>query len=224
MTDAADGKFISFEGIEGSGKSTQIVRVAASLERTGHKVVRTREPGGTALGRRLRAALLDPAEASLEPMVELLLYAADRAQHVAEVILPALGRGEWVLCDRYLDATLAYQGYARGLGTGVVLELHSRPPLDLRPDRTILLDLDPREGLERARRRNAEGGTGVTEGRFENEGLEFHRRVRDGYLALARDEPGRFRLVDARGDVDVVADRIEQSLGDLVAVGERRRP
>jgi dTMP kinase len=224
MTDAVEGRFITFEGIEGSGKSTQIVRVASSLERTGRKVVTTREPGGTALGRRLRAALLDPSEVTLQPMVELLLYAADRAQHIAEVILPALERGEWVLCDRYLDATLAYQGYARGIGIEVVLELHSRPPLDLRPYRTILLDLDPRDGLARARRRNAEGGTGVTEGRFENESLEFHRRVRDGYLALARDEPGRFRIVDASGEADAVAGRIEQALADLVVAGEHLSP
>ena len=217
MTGAAESRFITFEGIEGSGKSTQIALAAESLERRGLRVVCTREPGGTALGRRLRAALLDPREVTLSPVAELLLYAADRAQHIAELIVPSLERGEWVLCDRFLDATLAYQGYARGLGTEVVLDLHSRPPLDLRPFRTILLDLDPHEGLSRARRRNAEGETGVAEGRFENENLEFHRRVRDGYLALAAAEPGRFRTVDARGEAGAVADRVEQALGDLVA-------
>ena len=221
MTGAVAGRFITFEGIEGSGKSTQIARAWASLERAGREVVRTREPGGTALGRRLRSALLDPEQVTMQPVVELLLYAADRAQHIVEVIRPALDRGAWVLCDRYLDTTLAYQGHARGLGTARVLELHSRPPLDLRPHRTILLDLEPEEGLARARQRNAEGEACETEGRFENEDLEFHRRVRDGYLALADTEPRRLRVVDARGDEDAVAQRVELALADLVAGGER---
>jgi len=203
--------------VEGSGKSTQLDRLAARWTALGLDVQRTREPGGTPLGERLRSALLDPGEAGMDPMAELLLYAADRAQHVREVIQPALDRGSWVLCDRYLDATLAYQGHARGLGTEVVLELHSRPPLNLRPDRTILLDLAPEVGLARARRRDAERGLGSTHGRFENETPDFHARVRAGYLALAASEPERFRVIAADGDPTVVSERVAEALAGLLA-------
>ena len=192
---ARSGLFVTFEGIEGSGKSTQLARVADRLRGAGVDVVATREPGATRVGQGLRALLLEPSEETVTPYVELLLYAADRAQHVATVIEPALERGAVVLSDRYLDATLAYQGYGRGLGTDVVLALHARPPLDLRPVRTILLDLDPDEGLTRARRRNDERGVRETEGRFEDEDVAFHARVRAGYLTLAEAEPERYRVV-----------------------------
>lgn len=213
------GIWITFEGIEGTGKSTQIERLAATLRARGATVVSTREPGGTVLGRRLRELLLRPSQRPMEPLAELLLYAADRAQHLTEIVLPALERGDVILCDRYLDATLAYQGYGRGLGLDCVLELHRRPPLDRRPHRTILLDLDPATALGRARRRNAGQGLDETEGRFERELLEFHRRVRAGYLELAAAEPERIRVVRADGNADEVAGRIVEALGDLPLPG-----
>lgn len=210
------GIWITFEGIEGTGKSTQIERLARVLTAAGRPVLLTREPGGTELGRDLRALLLRPTAVPMDPMSELLLYAADRAQHLAEIVLPALEQGQVVLCDRFLDATLAYQGYGRGLGVDSVLELHRRPPLDRRPRRTLLFDLDPAEALARARRRNAGAGLDETEGRFEQERLEFHRRVRAGYLELAAAEPARFRVIDAVGDTDAVEDKVRDALSDLL--------
>jgi dTMP kinase len=217
------GLFLSFEGVEGSGKSTQLARIARRLAGFGREVVTTREPGGTALGARLRTVLLERDGAPIAPRVELLLYVADRAQHVAEVIVPALLRGATVLCDRFLDATIAYQGYGRGLGAEAVLALHRESPLDLRPDRTILLDLDPGSGLARAQARNAARGTDRTEGRFESEATAFHRAVREGYLALAKAEPGRIRVVDAAGAEDAVEARVRTALFDLLPdLGEPR--
>lgn len=208
------GTFLTFEGIEGSGKSTQARHLAARLRQSGAEVVLTREPGGTPLGERLRALLL-AVESPVLPETELLLYAADRAQHVAETILPALARGAVVVCDRFLDATLAYQGVARGLGTEAVLALHRRPPLDLRPRRTLLLDLDPEQALSRARGRDARQRASRDEGRFEAEPLDFHRRVREGYLSLAAAEPGRVRVVPASGTEEVVAARVLEQVMEL---------
>ena len=214
--------WITFEGTEGVGKTTQIERLAERLERAGRVVRITREPGGTTLGRRLRAVLLEPTERPMHTHAELLLCTADRVQHLAEVILPALDRGEVVLCDRFLDATLAYQGYARGLGFDAVLALHRLPPLDSRPDRTLLLDMTPERALTRALQRNAGSGQEASEGRFEGEQLEFHERVRAGYLELARGEPGRIRVVRADGDADDVESRIAAELADLFPeLGER---
>jgi dTMP kinase len=214
------GLFITFEGVEGSGKSTQLETIAGRLRSAGVDLVVTREPGGTEVGRRLRSILLEPGGETVTPFVELLLYAADRAQHIETVILPALERGHVAISDRYLDATLAYQGFGRRLGTEIVLEVHSRPPLDLRPARTILLDLDPEIALARARRRNDDRGVSGTEGRFEDEDLAFHRRVRDGYLELARREPDRYRVVPATGEPPEVESRILEALADLLPLGE----
>jgi len=208
------GTFVTFEGIEGSGKSTQAARLAERLRRSGREVVLTREPGGTSLGRELRALLLRTGSPVL-PEAELLLYAADRAQHVGETIAPALARGAAVLCDRFLDATLAYQGVARGLGTEAVLSLHRRPPLDLRPKRTVLLDLDPDAALARARGRDAARMHGPDEGRFEAEPLAFHRKVREGYLRLAGAEPERVRVVAAAGSESAVEAAVLQEVLDL---------
>lgn len=210
------GSFISFEGIEGSGKSTQILHLADRLRHAGKEVVLTREPGGTALGRDLRTLLLQAGDNPPCPMTELLLYAADRAQHLEELIEPALARGAVVLTDRYLDATLAYQGYGRELGCELILKIHSHPPLDRRPVRTVLLDMEAEVGLNRARVRNTFEGTTVSEGRFEEERLEFHSRVRDGYLLLAAQDPERFRVVDAEGDIEAVADRVWDTVRDIV--------
>lgn len=209
------GAWITFEGIEGSGKSTQIERLAQALRDLGLQPVVTREPGGTSLGVRLRSVLLQPAGLPMEPLTELLLYTADRAQHLAEVVLPSLETGKPVLCDRYLDATLAYQGFGRGLGTERIRELHRHLPLNALPDRTLLLDIEVGVGLERARRRNDEMALDAAEGRFERERLEFHRRVRDGYLELAAADPERIRVVDAGGNTDDVESRVRSAVADL---------
>jgi len=216
------GRFITFEGIEGTGKTTQIERLAARLRRSGVPVVLTREPGGTSLGRELRGLLLRPDPRPMSPDAELLLYVTDRAQHLVEVVEPALARGEVVLCDRYLDATLAYQGYGRGLGVDRVLRLHAHPPLDRRPHRTLVLELEPEEALGRATRRNDAQRVAATEGRFEQERIEFHRRVAAGYRELAAAEPERMRRVDASGDADTVERRVIEQVRDLVPeLGER---
>lgn len=209
------GRFITFEGIEGSGKSTQIQRLADRLSGLGEAVLVTREPGGSRLGQRLRGILLDHRGAAPSAEAEMFLYVADRVQHLVDVVEPALRRGDNVLCDRYVDATLAYQGFGRGLDLDWIRALHRRPPLDRRPVRTFLLDLDPETGLGRARNRNADLGLAAVEGRFEAESLEFHRRVREGYLRLAEDEPFRFRIVAADGPPEAVEARICDLLTDL---------
>jgi dTMP kinase len=208
--------WVTLEGIEGTGKTTQLERLRTRLVARGRDALVTREPGGTALGRELRRVLLACIEPALDPRTELLLYAADRVQHMTEVVLPALAAGTVVLCDRHLDATLAYQGHGRGLGLAAVRELHRSFPLDERPDRTILLDLDPGLALERARARDERAGRGTSEGRFEAEPLAFHERVRAGYLELQAAEPRRIRLVDAAGGSDEVARRIDAALADLL--------
>lgn len=214
------GRFVTFEGVEGSGKTTQLERLAERLIRGGADVVVTREPGGTPLGQELRALLLRSSAEPMSPVAELLLYATDRAQHLTEVVEPALERGAIVLCDRYKDATLAYQGYGRELDLERIRELHRRPPLDRTPDRTVLLVLDPAVALARATRRNVEHDLVEIEGRFEQERLEFHRRVARGYGALAAAEPGRFRVVEAQGSVLQVGRRVVEAVRDLLPVLE----
>jgi dTMP kinase len=203
------GKFITFEGLDGVGKSTHIKRLAATLREAGHTVVETREPGGTATGEKIRRVLLDSATEGLSPMAEMALMFASRAQHIAEVILPALGRGEIVLCDRFTDSTEAYQGSGRKLGGKAVLELHRVLCGDLKPDLTILLDNDLGKSLGRARRRNEKAAeqakkTGQhdheDENRFERQNRAFFARVREGYAAIAKREPGRVIVVDASAD------------------------
>jgi len=189
--------FITFEGIEGSGKTTQIVRLYEFLKKSGRDCVMTREPGGTAIGRKIRAILLDPQSAAMDPITELLLYTADRVQHANEILLPLLSVGKTVLCDRYFDATIAYQGYARGLDIELINRLHQSLLQGLKPDVTILLDLEPEKGLSRAWRQLNSGMRVENERRFEEEALAFHRQVREGYLVLARNEPARFRVIDA---------------------------
>jgi dTMP kinase len=214
------GHFITFEGIEGSGKTTQLERLAERLRQAALDVVVTREPGGTVLGRELRALVLRPAAEPMSPVAELLLYATDRAQHLTEIVEPALERGAIVLCDRYKDATLAYQGYGRELDLERIHELHRRPPLDRSPDRTVLLVLDPAVALARATRRNVEHDLAETAGRFENERLEFHRRVAAGYSELATAEAERFRVVDAQGSVEEVGRRVLEAVRDLLPLLE----
>lgn len=189
--------FISFEGIEGSGKSTAQRLLAEHFLGLGHDPLLTREPGGCALGRSLRPILLDARTRGLSSRAELYLFLADRAQHVSEVIRPALEAGHIVLCDRYTDSTLAYQGYGRGLDPEHLRRINDMATGGLLPDLTLLLDLPVHCGLERAGLRNREEGTVLSEGRFDAESLEFHERVRQGYRALAVDEPERFAIIDA---------------------------
>jgi dTMP kinase len=190
------GVFITFEGIEGSGKSTQISRLLQHLTEQRRPVTLTREPGGTPIGDQVRRILLDPLNRLLDPTAELLLYAASRAQHLREVIHPALEVGRIVLCDRFSDATIAYQGYGRGLSVPVIRELDRIVTAGLRPRLTVLLDLPAETGLGRARGRNTSQGL-HGEARFENEDIAFHSMVRNGYLQLAKEEPERIRVVNA---------------------------
>jgi dTMP kinase len=196
--------FITLEGIEGSGKTTQIGRLVEFLENRGIECVTTRQPGGTRIGENIRSILLDPANSALAPMTELLLYMADRSQHIYELIGPCLQAGKTVICDRYFDATMVYQGFARGLNIELIQELHQILFDDLKPDVTLLLDLAPQVGLQRAWQQLNNGQRSGLESRFEAETVAFHEKVRAGYLELARLEPGRFRIVDATQSQDQV--------------------
>lgn len=197
------GKFITFEGLDGTGKSTQMRRLAAVLRAAGHKVIETREPGGTPTGEKMRKVLLDSGTSGLAPLAEMALMFASRAQHIAEVIEPALAAGSIVLCDRFTDSTEAYQGGGRKLGSDAVRELHRLLCGDLQPDLTILLDSNPGASVSRARRRNKRtsksAGHSHDENRFEQETRVFFARVREAYAAIAKREPGRVVMVDARG-------------------------
>lgn len=197
------GKFITFEGLDGTGKSTQMRKLAAALREAGHKVVETREPGGTATGEKIRKVLLDSGTAGLAPLAEMALMFASRAQHIQEVIEPGLAAGEVVLCDRFTDSTEAYQGSGRRLGSDPVLQLHRVLCGNLQPDLTLLLDSDPHASVSRARRRNKRdsksAGGSHDENRFEKETRAFFARVRDGFAAIAKRETGRVIVVDARG-------------------------
>jgi dTMP kinase len=211
------GIFITFEGIEGTGKSTQIVLLANHLAAHKRPVTLTREPGGTAIGDQVRKILLDPQNTNLAARAELLLYAAARVQHIEELIRPELAEGKIVLCDRFSDATVAYQGYGRSLEPDTILALDRIATGGLKPDLTILLDIDPAAGLARARGRNSSRGL-EAEARFENEDLAFHDRVRRGYLALAAQEPGRFRVVDAKPTPDEIQNSIRKIVDGMLAM------
>ena len=192
--------FITFEGPEGSGKTTQIPRLAEWLRTRGYRVLTTREPGGTAIGDHIRAILMDPANTALVPEAEILLFSASRAQLVREVILPALAAGTVVLCDRFFDSTLAYQGFGHGLDLEMLARITDFATGELRPNLTVLLDVDPEEGLQR---RRAGRAGGEEWNRLDAQALAFHQRVRAGYLTLAAQEP-RWRVVDGAGEPDGV--------------------
>ena len=198
---------VTFEGIEGSGKSTQARRAAELCRSGGREVLLEREPGGTPIGTRLRAVLLDPASRGLDPFSELLLMEADRRQHVAEVLEPALARGALVLCDRFNDATFAYQGGGRGLPGEIVAAIDGWSVRGVRPDRTLLFDCPVEVGLARARRRDGEATP-----RFEAEDRAFHERVRDAYLAIARREPARVKVIDTTRPPDAVFEDVRRHL------------
>ncbi|MEE9218790.1 MAG: dTMP kinase [Acidobacteriota bacterium] len=203
------GLFITFEGIEGSGKSTQIRTLAAYLRRRGIDVLVTREPGGTPAAEQIRRALLRPG-ARWPPVAELLLVNATRALHVEQVLRPALRRGTWVLCDRFTDATLAYQGYGRGVPLATARAINRMATGGLAPDRTLVFDLAPSRALRRARRRRRNAS------RFDLETDAFHQRVRAGYRTIAAREPRRVRWIEARGQREHVFRRVCTALEDLL--------
>jgi dTMP kinase len=203
--------FITFEGIEGCGKSTQARRLC---ERLGERVRLTCEPGGTSLGRSVRELLLEPARGTMHPVAEALLYLADRAQHVGEVIRPALEEGRTVVSDRYVDSTLAYQGYGRGLPLHLLEAVAELATGGLRPDLTVFLDVPVAMGLQRVRARGRHD-------RLEAERVEFHERVRQGYLALIEREPRRWVRVDGEGDEDAVARRVQEAIASTGVLEQR---
>lgn len=206
------GTFITLEGIEGSGKSTQARRLAEALRAAGRDVLLTREPGGTPVAEAIRAVLLDPAHAGMAAATELLLFAAARADHVERAIAPALAEGRVVLCDRFSDSTRAYQGAARGLPAEVVEAVDAVARAGLVPHATLLFDVPAEVGLERARARNRGDATSAAEGRLDAEDLAFHRRVRSGLLRLAGAEPTRLWVIDASGTPDDVESRARRAL------------
>lgn len=202
------GVFIDFEGGDGCGKTTQMRILGERLRARGHRVVETAEPGGTRIGQQIRRILLDSENQELSPRAELLLYFASRAQNVEEVIVPALTEGAVVLTDRFTDSTMAYQGFGRGLGEAVVRELDRIACHGLTPDLTILIDVDLETSLTRARER----GLGGSETRMDQQAVEFHRRVREAYLAMATRQAERFRVIDGRGSIEAVAEAVWQAV------------
>jgi len=197
------GYFITFEGVEGCGKTTQIKLLSEFLTTRGMQTVLTREPGGCPIADKIRTILLDADNRALSPLAELMLYAAARTQHVAEVISPSLEAGKIVLCDRFCDATVAYQSFGRGIERSIIDSLNQQACQGVSPDLTVLVDCDPKLGLERARRR-IEASSGPREERFELEALTFHQRVRAGYQQLAIDDPGRFLIIDGSGTIEEI--------------------
>ncbi len=205
-----EGLFIDFEGSDGCGKTTQMHKLAERLRALGRRVVETVEPGGTRIGQQIRRILLDSANQELSPTAELLLYFASRAQNVEERILPALREGAVVLTDRFTDSTMAYQGFGRRLGEQVVLDLDRISCQGLVPDLTVLIDIDPDTSLARTQDRGAVD-------RMDDQAVEFHRRVRDGYLKMAAREPGRFCVIDGAGEVEAVAEAVWRAVCPLVS-------
>lgn len=203
------GKFISLEGIEGAGKSTQLDVIQGCLEDRGIRVVTTREPGGSPIGERIRALLLDPQSKGMVTDTELLLMFAARAEHIAQLIRPALEQGTWVLCDRFTDATYAYQGGGRGLDTGRISLLEDYVQGSLRPDLSLLFDLPAATGLARAGKRSAPD-------RFESETLRFFEDVRSAYLAIAGSQPHRVRVIDAGAQLEQVSQSVRRQVSDFL--------
>jgi dTMP kinase len=202
------GRFITMEGIEGAGKSSQVQAIRAQIEDRGHNVVVTREPGGAPISEHVRRLLLDPANTGMGDDTELLLVFAARAEHLHKVIRPALEAGSWVVCDRFTDATYAYQGGGRGISAERIAQLERWVQGSLRPDLTIILDVDPQTGLARAGRRGDQD-------RFERESIAFYRRVRECYLQQAQANPARYRVVDASGSMQEVGAEIARILQEF---------
>jgi dTMP kinase len=220
VTRRGGGKFITFEGLDGCGKSTQMELLAEVLRRDGLDVVTTREPGGTPTGEKIRSVILDSKTRSLAPMAELTLMFAARAQHIAEIIRPALVAARWVLCDRFTDSSEAYQGGGRRMGSELVLTMHQVVCGDLMPDMTILMDSDPEASVARARRRNkANSHDGVDENRFEKESREFFERVHTAYEAIAVRDAARVVKVDARRSKEVTHGEIVRVVREAMGIG-----
>src|SRR3954471_9393998 len=211
------GLFITFEGTEGSGKTTQIRLLQSRLEQLGHRVIPSQEPGGTPIGKDIRRILLDPANSEMASETELLLMFASRTQAAADIIRPALLRGDVVLSDRWTDSSLAYQGAARGLGFSTVLALHRLALGDLRPDLTICVSIDIETGLLRANSRNRRVAAGDQEARIDRQSLDFHRKVSEAYRLIGEAEPERFRMVDGSGDPGTVFKRVWAEVSRLLA-------
>ena len=209
------GFFITLEGPDGAGKGTQGRRLVEHLRRAAVDVLNTREPGGTSIGERIRRVLLDDTHREMAPETEMLLFAASRAQFVREVVRPALARGTTVLSERYVDASLAYQGFGRGLDVALVRTVNDVATGGLLPDLTLLLDIDPAIGLERVQAAGRAGAAGGD--RLEQETLAFHQRVRAGFLQLARESLKRFVVIDAQGDVERVHREVVRAVDGLLA-------
>ena len=209
------GMFVTFEGIEGCGKTTQMGLAAERLTSEGYPVVQTREPGGTRIGEQIRTVLLSPEHGNMSPVAELFLYEACRAQLVAELVRPELEKGALVLCDRYFDATTAYQGYGRGLDLDLIERLNDAAGQGIAPDLTILLDCTVEKGFERIRNRyqdpSRQGGQGAPD-RMETEDRAFHERIRNGYLTLAEKHVHRIRVVDASAGLEQVHGKVMDCL------------
>ena len=210
--------FVTFEGIEGCGKTTQIRSLANRLGLLGTPHILTREPGGCSISDQVRTILLNADNSAMAPLTELLLYAASRAQHMTEVITPALSAGKVVLCDRFTDATAAYQGYGRGIDMSLVTQLNRLATGDIKPDLTVLLDCPVETGLGRAVAR-INSTSGDREERFELESLQFHQRVRNGYLRLAEEEPERFVVIDGSQSVDMTGEAIAAAVLSRLTAG-----
>ncbi|MEJ2697628.1 MAG: dTMP kinase [Candidatus Sulfobium sp.] len=203
------GIFISLEGIEGTGKTTQAGFLAGHLRRKGLSVTKTEEPGGTAIGLRIRELLLSPGSTNMDPVTELLLYNASRVQHIREVIMPVLERGDVVVTDRFSDSTTAYQGYGRGIDLKLIDSLDLIATRRLRPDLTILLDIDVETGLKRNRKINKDD-------RIEREDISFHEKVRQGFIHIAAQSPDRIRIVDCSGPVDTVREGVAAVIDEFL--------
>ena len=203
-------RFITFEGGDGSGKTTQLKALESYLTEHGKPCIATREPGGTSLGNLIRQVLLEVGKQPITSSTELFLYLADRAQHIHEVIIPAIEQGKVILCDRHTDSTLAYQGYGRGIDLRLLRSLNDIASQGIKPDLTFLFDCPVEIGLPRTLRRQFQATTRAgREDRFEREKVEFHKRVREGFLELARAEPYRFRIIDAARSVEEIAHEVK---------------
>ncbi len=214
------GLFITFEGMEGSGKSTQFELLKSYLEQRGSNVLAVREPGGSVLGERIREMLLNSAGFGICPVSELFMYAACRAELVNDVIAPALKDNKIVLCDRFTDSTVAYQGFGRGIGLKDIECVNSIAAYGMKPDMTILLDIDAGQGIKRAWQRiNSTNAGANREDRFEKEEMEFHERVRQGYLKIAGAEPGRIRVIDGEREISLIHSDIRGIVDEMLRQG-----
>jgi len=213
------GRFITFEGLDGCGKSTQLALASELLRRLGYSVTATREPGGTPVGQKIRDVVVNASPGSVSPLTELALMFAARAQHIEQVILPALQRGEVILCDRFTDSSVAYQGYGRGVALDTIRALDGLLCQGARPDLTLLLDVDAQKSLRRTAARNWEARQ--QDSRFEKEGMEFFERVRKGYLEIARQQPERVKIVDGSGSIAEVQEAVRRIIEEFLGKENR---